>query len=157
MPRKKIRPEKDREYLEKLLDEVGVDDKAVAEAIKTGLKSSDSTERKNAVQMAAEMRGFKDINKTTGQDLIPIPFANCSLDDIDLLVNRCAYCKHGAFVPIRKSVESADMPSVPGIPGAPAPAEEPGSDAVDLPETDNPAIVEGLKGPNEPNQEEAPR
>lgn len=133
MPRKKVRPEKDRAYLEKLLDDAGVDDAAIAEAIKTGLKSADSTERKNAVNMAAKMRGFEDVDKNAGQELIPLPLANCGLEDVYQLVNRCAYCKHGAFVPIRKSVESADMPAIPGNPGTepatPIPDPEPAAGA----------------------------
>lgn len=153
MPRKKVRPEKDREYLEKLLDNAGVNDEAIAEAIKKGLNSTDSTERKNAVAMAAKMRGFEDVDKNAGQELVPLPLANCGLDDIDQLVNRCAYCKHGAFVPIRKSVESADMPAIPGAPAAPAaeaagPIESPG-----IPEESAPPEEKGL---NEQDSKETP-
>ena len=150
MPRKKVRVEKDRSYLEKLLDEAGVDDKAIALAIKAGLSSSDSTERKNAVAMAARMRGFEDVDKTAGQDLEALPIANCDLADMDLLANRCAYCKHGKYEPIKKSTEA--IPEGPA-PAAPA-AEEPGDELQDV---DNPAIAEAIKGLNEQDPEETPR
>lgn len=159
MPRKKVRPEKDRAYLEKLLDDAGVNDQAIAEAIKAGLKSEDSTERKNAVTMAAKMRGFEDVDKNAGQELVPLPLANCGLDDVDMLVNRCAYCKHGAFVPIRKSVESADMPAIPGIPGqAPAAAAEAAGpiESEEAPAPEQPATAEPLKDPNEQDSKETP-
>lgn len=122
MPRKKVRPEKDRSYLEKLLDEAGVDDKAIAEAIKRGLSSQDSTERKNAVTMAAKMRGFDDADRNAGQEIEPLPIANCGLEDMDRIANRCAYCKHGKFEPIKKSAElDTAAPAIPA-PGAAAAA-----------------------------------
>jgi hypothetical protein len=129
MPRKKIRKEKTREYLEKLLDDAGVSDQDIAIAIKSGLKSVDATERKNALAMAAKMRGFADVDKKVGEDIEALPIQNIKLEDMERLANRCPLCKHGGFVPMNTPTQDA-----PGLPdGAPAAADAAGEAEAGLP------------------------
>lgn len=100
MPKKKIRKGKTREYLEGLLDRVGVTDRQMALSIKAGLASENSLERTNALTTAARWKGFLDVDKKAGEDIERLNLGNISIEDIDKLCNRCAYCKHVAFVPL---------------------------------------------------------
>lgn len=104
MPRKKVRREKTREYLESLLDRVGVTDIAIAHAIKAGLESDVANERSKSLDLIAKWKGFYDVDKKVGGDLEKLPIGNISLEDFESISNRCANCKHGRFDPVRRKI-----------------------------------------------------
>jgi len=112
MPRKKIHKVKTRAYLNKLLDDAGLSDKKMAEAIKEGIASDNPAERSKALDMAGQWKGFADVDKRAGDDIEPLPLANVKLEDLDRLANRCSYCKYKKFEPLRtgKPIE----PNAPG-------------------------------------------
>lgn len=100
--KKPPRIEKSRQYLEELLDKAGATDEALATAIAQGMKSDNSTERSKALELAATWRGFSDVDKKSGEDIEHLPISNISLQDLDRMANRCAYCKHQKFEALKK-------------------------------------------------------
>jgi len=123
MPRKKIKKAKTRAYLVDLLDKAGVDDRYFADSIKAGLESENAAERTNARDLAAQLRGFKDVDKKVGEEIEHLPIGNISIANLDRLANRCAYCKHRKFEPIKGGNHEQETPGiavaqeVAGIPG----------------------------------------
>lgn len=101
MPPKKIHKPKTRAYLNTLLDNAGLSDKDMAKAIKEGITSGNPSERSKALDMAAQWKGFADVDKRAGDDIEALPLANVKMEDLDRLANRCSYCKHKKFEPIR--------------------------------------------------------
>ncbi len=128
MPKKKIRKEKTREYLENLLDNAGLSDKILAEAIVKGVRSENSTERTKALDIASQWKGFKDVDKKIGEEIERLPIGSSALEDVERLTNRCAYCRHGKFEPCKKLTDpNADIP---GIPANPAQGSKPGENPI---------------------------
>ena len=122
MPRKKIKKAKTRAYLVDLLDKAGVDDRYFADSIKAGLESENAAERTNARDLAAQLRGFKDVDKKVGEEIEHLPIGNISIANLDRLANRCAYCKHRKFEPIKGGNHEQGTPgneATQGIPGKP--------------------------------------
>ena len=119
MPRKKIHKEKDRLYLDKMLEKAGLTDKLLIESVVSGIKSKDSTERAKARDVAFKLKGFGEIDKKAGDELERLPIANLTLEELDKLTNRCAYCKHGKFEPVRKNAELSGAFKLPPLPPAP--------------------------------------
>jgi len=148
MPRKKIHKVKTREYLNKLLDDAGLSDKKMAEAIKQGITSDNPAERSKALDMAGQWKGFADVDKRAGDDIEPLPLANVKLEDLDRLANRCSYCKHKKFEPVRmgKPVESSELPD--GKIGVVVPGN---SDMAHVPIDNLLEIPEDTVKPNEQN------
>ena len=111
MPAKKIHKPKTRAYMNTLLDNAGLSDKDMAKAIKEGITSDNPSERSKALDMAAQWKGFADVDKRAGDDIEALPLANVKLEDLDRLANRCSYCKHKKFEPIRggKSAEPTEQ------------------------------------------------
>jgi hypothetical protein len=109
MPRKKVRKEKTREYLESILESVGVTDREIARAIKDGLGSEVANERSKALELAGKWKGFYDADKKVGDTLEKLPIGNISCQDLEALSNRCMMCKH-RFEP------KNEKPVMPGIP-----------------------------------------
>ena len=99
MPPKKVQKKKDRAYREKLLDDAEVTDKAIAESIYNGLHSDNPAERSKALDTAVKLK-FDEVKKTDDK-LEELPLANVKLEDLDRLANRCSYCKHKKFEPVR--------------------------------------------------------
>ena len=132
MPRKKVQKEKDRKYLDAILEKAGLTDRLLIESVVAGLNSKDSTERSNARKDAFKLKGFGEIDKKAGDELERLPIANLTLEELDKIANRCAYCKHGKYEPIRKNSELAGVPKLPPLPPAPpAPKKEKGKEADD--------------------------
>ena len=146
MPRKKVRQEKTRGYLENLLDGAGLTDKELAKAIAAGVKSDNSTERTKAVEIAAKWKGFADVDKKVGEEIERLPIGNITLQDLDCLINRCSSCKHGAYEPLRKNADLA-------APGIPDPAKAAGNPGMNPP-TPKTSDKEGPE--REPDTEETP-
>ena len=113
MPTKKVQKKKDRAYREKLLDDAEVTDKAIAESIYNGLHSDNPAERSKALDTAVKLK-FDEVKKTDDK-LEELPLANVKLDDLKRLANKCAYCKHKKFEPIRggKSAEPTELAGKP--------------------------------------------
>ena len=109
MPTKKVQKKKDRAYCEKLLDDADVTDKAIAESIYNGLHSDNPAERSKALDTAVKLK-FDEVKKTDDK-LEELLLANVKLDDLKRLANKCAYCKHKTFEPIRggKSAEPTEQ------------------------------------------------
>ena len=132
MPRKKIQKEKDRKYLDSLLEKAGLSDKLLVESVVNGLRSKDSTERSKARDVAFKLKGFAEIDKKEGDALERLPISNITFEELDKMANRCAYCKHGKFEPLRKNADLADVPKLPPLPAAPpAPKTEKDQEADD--------------------------
>jgi hypothetical protein len=112
MPRKKIYKEKTRNDLRRLLDNAKVTDKVLADYVATALKSDNPQERIKAADMAAQMRGFDDVDKKVGEEIEHLPLANVKMEDLDRLANRCSYCKHKQFEPLRAVVEPVAIPEI---------------------------------------------
>lgn len=119
MPRKKIQKEKDRKYLDSLLEKAGLTDKLLVESVIAGIRSKDSTERAKARDVAFKLKGFGEIDKKAGDELERLPIANLTLEELDKITNRCAYCKHGKFEPVRKNSELSGVPKLPPLPPVP--------------------------------------
>ena len=98
------RKEKTREYLETLLNAVGLDDKKMAGIIKRSLYSENATERIKAFDALERWRGAKDVDKKTGEDILELQISNITPADLERITNRCAYCKHKEFKPIEGAV-----------------------------------------------------
>lgn len=113
MPRKTIRKEKSREYLENLLDNAGMTDKELVQTVVKALKSDNSIERSKALELAARWKGFADVDKKVEENVERLPIGNISLPDLDRLSNRCAYCKHKKFEPLREAVNRNEVPGIP--------------------------------------------
>ena len=95
MPRKKVRKEKNREYLENLLDKVGVTDLEIAKGIKEGMGSPNSLERSKAMDLAAKWKGFYDVDKKANDEQVEyLPIGNISAEDIMKFSHKCDLCKH---------------------------------------------------------------
>lgn len=133
MPRKKIQKDKDRKYLDSLLEKAGLSDKLLVESVVNGLRSKDSTERSKARDVAFKLKGFAEIDKKEGDALERLPISNITAEELDKMANRCAYCKHGKFEPIRKNAELAGAPGLPPLPPMP-PAPKPKKDQEDAEE-----------------------
>ncbi len=116
MPRKKIQKDKDRKYLDSLLEKAGLSDKLLVESVVNGLRSKDSTERSKARDVAFKLKGFAEIDKKEGDALERLPISNITAEELDKMANRCAYCKHGKFEPLRKNAELAGVPKLPPLP-----------------------------------------
>lgn len=115
MTKKVIRTEKTREYLESLLNAVGLGDKEMAKIIKRGLYSESATERIKAFDALERWRGAKDVDKKVGEDIESLPIGNIHLADLDKLSNRCSYCKHGEFVPLHRAIANQGPETVPAV------------------------------------------
>lgn len=100
MPRKKVRKEKTREYLESILERAGVTDLEIARAIKSGLESDVANERGKALELAGKWKGFYDADKRVGSEIENLPVGNISADDFAHICNKCATCKH-KYEPIK--------------------------------------------------------
>ena len=98
------RQEKTREYLETLLNDVGLGDKEMAKIIKRGLYSDSATERIKAFDALERWRGAKDVDKKTGEDILTLPISNITPEDLERISNRCAYCKHKEFKPLQEDI-----------------------------------------------------
>lgn len=122
MPKKKVRKPKTREYLETLLDNVGLTDRELAQAIKNGIESENATERAKALEMAGQWKGFAEVDKKRAEDEIEhLPLANISKAELDRLANRCSYCKHKQFESIHGG--KAEPPKEPVMGPAVVPVE----------------------------------
>ena len=153
MPPKKIHKPKTRAYLNTLLDNAGLSDKDMAKAIKEGITSDNPSERSKALDMAAQWKGFADVDKRAGDDIEALPLANVKMEDLDRLANRCSYCKYKKFEPVRTG-----KPVEPNAPGNAVDKVEPEAEPQAIPmipggviETDNPNLE--IK-PNEQNPQE---
>jgi hypothetical protein len=107
MPRKKVRKEKTREYLEGLLDRVGLSDLALAQAIKNGLESDVANERSKALELAGKWKGFYDADKKVGMDIEALPVGNIGAEDFMRMCNKCATCKH-KYEPIKADIKAKE-------------------------------------------------
>lgn len=120
MPKKTIRKEKSREYLERLLDNEGMTDKELVRTVVQALKSDNSIERTKALELASRWKGFADVDKKVDESVERLPIGNISLPDLDRLSNRCAYCRHKRFEPLREPTNQKE--EIPGLPEAAEPA-----------------------------------
>ena len=110
MKKPELRKEKTREYLEGLMDEVGLGDKQMAKIIKKGLASESATERIKAFDALERWRGAKDVDKKVGGEVEPLPIGNIDPVDLDRISNRCNYCRHKEFKPIEGVLHFEKIP-----------------------------------------------
>ncbi|MFA5795526.1 MAG: hypothetical protein WC980_10735 [Candidatus Brocadiia bacterium] len=148
MPTKKVKKKKGREYREKLLDDAGVTDKEIALSIKKALSSDNPAERSKALDIAERWK-FDEV-KNNDDKLEILPLANIKLEDMVRLANKCHYCKHKKFEPLRGGNTAA--PAAPGT----EPTGKTDSEPAGCPELpiDTEEPLKSTEGLNEPNPQE---
>src|SRR3990167_3791180 len=106
------RKPKTREYYENLLLDAGLGDKQIIKIVKKCLLSDSPPLITKGLELLVGMSGAKDVDKKTGEDIIPLQIGNIDLADLDRLSNRCAYCQHKEFKPIDEGIPHKELEPV---------------------------------------------